>query len=451
MVFVPHWPKRIGKKFPREIKFDRVLEVCARLDNPHLKIPKVIHIAGTNGKGSITSYITNILVRAGFRVHKYTSPHLINFNERIVLNNTEISDEYLFDILERTRRAFEIAPIKSGANEGLTLFEATTIAAFIAFSEVYADFLVIEVGMGGRMDPTNIIENKILSIIAPIGLDHQDFLGDTEEMIAHEKCGIIKKSIPIISAKQKDEVMRVIEYHAKINNSPIYRYDYEFSSEFISGASYFDYLNLDSFGKVKNRTSYSLPKLPGIHQTENASVAIAACEILNSRYMLNLYYEDIDHAIYNTFWPARMQKILSGKIKDLLPSSWDLYLDGAHNAHGAESIARWIKEYSNSRNVYVVFGTTRGKDLRPYLLELKDYIKYICCICVSSETNAYRGSEILDMARSVEIQDADSFEYLNDALFFLNEKFIHSNNSIVIICGSLYLAADVLKINNGII
>jgi dihydrofolate synthase/folylpolyglutamate synthase len=176
MVFVTHWPKNIGKKFPAEIKLDRVLEVCSRLENPHLKIPPVIHVSGTNGKGSVVSYITNILINAGFKVHKYISPHLIEFNERIILNGNNIDDEYLFDIIERTRRAAELRPVISGPNSGLTLFEATTIASFIAFSEVKADFLVMEVGMGGRVDPTNIVENKILSIITPVAIYNKYFI-----------------------------------------------------------------------------------------------------------------------------------------------------------------------------------------------------------------------------------------------------------------------------------
>lgn len=452
MIFTPHWPKTLGKKFPIEIKLDRILEALKRLDNPHLKIPPVIHVSGTNGKGSTVSYITNILMNSGYRVHKYTSPHLINFNERIVLNGVEISDQYLFDIMERTRRAVESGPpIISGRNLGLTLFEATTVASFLAFSEVPADFLVMEVGMGGRLDATNVIENSILSIITPVALDHQEFLGETEEMIAHEKAGIIKKNIPVIVGPQREDVLKVIEFHASLNRSPIYRYGHEFSSKFYKNENFFEYINLNS----NEITKYPLPSLKGPHQTQNSSIAIAASEILSTRYDAQIFYENIEYALKETFWPARIQKIEKGRIKDLAPKNWEIYLDGAHNASGAETLARWIEDYAKKRSVYMIFGTTRGKDLTPYLLQLKEFIKFTCTVCVFHETNAYRGSEILSMAEKIQM-NAKSFSYVPDALNFIKENFYDGQNekeedSIILICGSLYLAGDVLKINQGLI
>lgn len=461
MIFIPHWPKTFGKKnsikLDLEMKFQRILKVLELLKNPHLKIPPVIHVGGTNGKGSVVSYITNILQNSGYKVHKYISPHLIHFNERIVLNNKEISNEYLFDIVERTRIATENAPFVCGQKVSLSLFEATTIASFLAFSEVSADFLVLEVGMGGVQDPTNLVENTILSVLTPISLDHQEFLGDTHEMIANEKAGIIKTNIPVVCGPQRKDVLKVIEYHAMLKKAPIYRYGHEFSSKFLEDKNFFEYQNLNQNCEIKLQTNYPIPALRGPHQTENAATAIAASEILNKRHETNIFYEHIETALKKTFWPARIQKIETGRIKNLVPQNWEIFLDGAHNPSGAQTLARWIENDNKNRSVYMIFGTTRGKDLTPYLLELKDSVKFTCCVCVFHETNAYLGSEILKMAEKIDM-NAKAFDFATEALTFLKEDFYEKipdnqkeEDSIILICGSLYLAGDVLNINNGFI
>lgn len=449
MISTPHWPKALGKKFPIDLKLDRILEVMERLDNPHLKIPKTIHVAGTNGKGSTTSYISNILRKAGYKVHSYISPHLIEFNERIILNGEAISDHYLFNIFEKVRLACEKGPIISGLNSGLTLFEATTAAAFIAFSKIHADFLVLEVGMGGRLDATNIINQPILSVITSISLDHQEFLGNTEVEIAHEKAGIIKPNVPCVIAKQEDQaIIKVLEYHAILNQSPLYRYNQEYSSK-DNDNNFFEYQNLNNEKKIINSTQYPYPSLRGKHQIENASTAIAAIEILNSRKHCEVFYEDICEGLVNTKWPARIEKITKGKIKQMIPDSWEIYLDGAHNAGGANTLARWIKSMP-PKTIYLIFGTTRGKNILEYLNELKDLVKFIACVCVYNETNAYLGSEILPHAKKLQI-DCIDFTHVPEAIQYIVSKYPQEQNAIILICGSLYLAGDVLKINQGII
>jgi dihydrofolate synthase/folylpolyglutamate synthase len=424
-------------------------EILSRLGNPHLKVPKVIHVAGTNGKGSTTSYIGNILRKAGYKVHTYISPHLINFNERIILDGKEISDQYLFEIMERCRIAAEQGEIVSDGNVGMTLFEATTAAAFIAFAEVPADFLVLEVGMGGRLDATNVIENTILSIITPVDIDHAEFLGNTITEIAHEKAGIMKKNIPCIISQQTEEGAKVLEYHASLLKAPIFRFGKEYGGEEIpSNNKSFNYYHIDHETHEKiNITEYPVPSLIGPHQIENVSTAIAAIENLVKHGHCNVYYEDICEAITTTYWPARLEPIIKGKIFDMVPKNWEIFLDGAHNPHGAKGLARWA-ETRKDKKLYIVFGTTKGKDVAEYLKILKPYVEFVCGICVEHETNAQRGTVISEAAAKLGMP-TKPFDFLPNAIKYITEN--ESDPSIILICGSLYLAGDVMKINNNMI
>ncbi len=448
MIAVPHWPKTFGKKIQIDLKLDRMNEVLSRLGNPHLKIPPVIHVAGTNGKGSTVSYIKNILIAAGYKVHAYTSPHLINFNERIELNGEKISDRYLFEIMERTRIAAESKPILSDGNIGLTLFEATTAASFIAFSEVPADFLILEFGMGGRLDATNVVENTILSIITPVDLDHCEFLGNNIRDIAHEKAGIMKENIPCVITKQTNEGLEVLEYHAKLLKSPVYRMNKEFGCQEINESNEFLFYHLDQNGETTNIQRYPRPSLIGPHQIENASGAIAAIEILNAKNHCEVFYEDICDGIKSTYWPARIEPIKKGKIVDMLPNSdWELFLDGAHNPHGAGALARWA-ETRKDKPLYIIFGTTKGKDVTDYLKVLKPHVKFVCGICVNHETNAQRGTFISEAAEKLGMP-TKPFDFLPNAIKYITS--VEKENAIVLICGSLYLAGDVMRINENII
>lgn len=444
MVYTTHWPKTLGKKLQIDLKLDRMLEMMRRLGNPHLRLPPVIHIAGTNGKGSTTAYLRYILQEAGYKVHTYSSPHLVHFNERISLGGKLISDDYLFEIMERTRLAAEAGgPIISTENNvGLTLFEATTAASFIAFAENPADFLILEVGMGGRLDATNIIENTILSIITPVTLDHELFLGDNVTDIAHEKAGIIKKNIPCVTVKQNDEALKVLEYHAKIHNAPLYRYGYEYCSH--PHPEGFVFYQIDQQGQEINHQIYPLPGLIGPHQIENATGVIAGLQILNSRYNYDIYYEDICEGLKKTYWPARLEPITQGKINKMLPKNWEIFLDGAHNIGGAEVLAKFM-ETRPDKPIYMVFGTTRGKQLPGYLNAVKPFVKFVCGVCVTFETNAYRGMVVSEAAKALDIP-TQAFDYIEDAIKFI--PTIEKGPAIVLICGSLYLAADIYHLNN---
>jgi len=258
----PFWPDFTGYR-NIDLGLSRVYQLLARLDNPQNKIPPTIHIAGTNGKGSTLAFLQQIFVENGYLVHSYTSPHLVNFNERIILNGKEISDDFLNEILIECKAAAEKSPLIP-----VTFFEGITVAAFLAFSRVKADLLLLETGMGGRLDATNILPEVLCSIITPIAFDHTDFLGKTLSKIAFEKSGIIKKNCPVIIAKQKVSALKTIEKQAFAMKSKtkIFNRDFKIKKE----------KNGFLFEMSGKKISFPSPSLVGDHQIENAATSIVA-------------------------------------------------------------------------------------------------------------------------------------------------------------------------------
>ncbi len=314
MIYMPHWPKPLGSR-PNDFSLDRIKSFLSKLDNPEKKVPPVIHIAGTNGKGSTLAFIRYIMQAAGYKVHAYTSPHLVNFNERIVIAGSYIDDNELYSLLEECRAVI--------AEQAITLFEAATIAAFLAFSRHKADITLIEVGMGGRLDTTNVIDSPILTIITSIALDHTEYLGPTIEIIAGEKAGIMKPNVPCVIAPQEKSIMNTLEYHAINKKSPLYRGGFEWNCEKQD--------NRMVFQSAIQSIEFSLPSLKGDHQIINAGNAIAACSILSGKYGFDIGEEDITSGLQCTYWPARLERIKEGNLISLLPKDWQLFLDGAHN------------------------------------------------------------------------------------------------------------------------
>lgn len=419
---MPHWPKPLGKR-PRSYNLNNITELLERLGNPHKKISPVIHVAGTNGKGSTIAFIKQILNESGYKVHVYTSPHLIYFNERIVLADKLISNSYLHSILEECRAIADDMEI--------TFFEGTTAGAFLAFSKIDADITLIETGMGGRLDATNIVENSLLNIITPISLDHQEFLGNSLELIAAEKAGIIKSNSSCIIAKQEDEVRRVLEKRAIEKRSSVYRQGFEWNCMRENANMIFE-----SRGEI---IELPLPSLRGNHQITNAGTAIAAITILAKKYNYKISYEDIVRGIKNTYWPARLEKITTGKLANLLPL--EIFLDGAHNIAGAEAILEWAKE--QNKDIYCIIGMTKERDSQAFLKILKPIIKFLCCTCVKSEPRSQTAESLYFAATEVGIP-AKACDSLTSALQQIGNL---SQKGIVLICGSLFLAGDVLKEN----
>lgn len=395
---LPFWPNPQGY---RDIQFGltRVYDLLERLDNPHLKLPPTIHIAGTNGKGSTQAFLRAIFSEAGFLVHSYISPHLVNFNERINLSGKDISDEFLNEILLECKNAAELEPAIP-----VTFFEGTTIAAFLAFSRIKADIILLETGMGGRLDATNVLEEVLCSVITPISFDHEDFLGNTLEKIAHEKAGIVKKNCPLVIGKQNSEVLRVLENKAQEMNSEIFHYL-----------------------PINEEIS-----LIGDYQKENAGAAVAA---IKSQKKFKITDEQIKNGLKKAFWPARLQKIS-------LPNSdlnFELYLDGSHNLQGAETVSNFLKSQKNKK-ISVIFSMLKDKDCEGFLRKIANEVDELIALEISDEPKSRKAEEINQIAKKIGIksQTATSF---SDAF----KKIKRNEPSLTLICGSLYLAGSFLE------
>ena len=359
-------------------------------------------------------------------MHQYTSPHLIRFNERIVISNNEISDEQLYEVIEECR-------LKSNGLD-LTFFEATTVATFLAFSKFPADIVLLETGLGGRYDATNVMENILMSIITPISLDHTEFLGETLLKIASEKAGIIKKDAPCIIGWQENEVLDyLIKECKKIKSKSIAcKNDWGFEKT-KNGFKFIDF-------SIEEEGEFPMPNLIGIHQIINASTAI--CTTKNLNHLFNITNEHLRKGITNALWPARMQKIQNGTLLSLLPKNSEIWLDGAHNIAGAEMIAATLTTFPKM-NTFLINGRTRDRDIEGFLLPFKNIVNYVFAVPVEWEPKSENPNRIKISAEKLGIK---SFECssLMEAID-LCARTSQDQAIRVLICGSLYLAGDVEK------
>lgn len=393
------------------LSLDRLELLLNKLGNPHFKLPNTIHIAGTNGKGSTLSFIKNILIKNGYSCHTYTSPHLSNFKERIVIKNNEVSSKKLYECLKYVK--------KINKNNQITFFEITTAAAFLLFAETKADFLILETGLGGRLDATNIIPKKILSIITPISMDHEEFLGNTITKITKEKLGITKKSKNIIIAKQTSEVKKIIFKKLKIKkNVYYYKKDYEplnkNSSKFLF--------------KFKNKKIiFDKPKLLGDHQVENASTAIASTLILkNHGYKIN--NKLISKGIKETSWPGRLELINYNNKK--------IILDGSHNISGSKKLNLFLKQ--QKIKPIVLFGMLNNKRIFEFLKILRKNVKEIVPIQIPYEKNAFTEKQIKYYCDKLSIKFTEIDNYDQKLKYILN-----SSKKYILVTGSLYLVGKI--------
>jgi len=400
---------------------DRVAVFLKLIGSPHKRLPPVIHVAGTNGKGSLIAFLHAIFNAAGYRVHRYISPHLVNFNERIVIDSKPISDDYLLHLLKTVRGYVEKQPV--------TFFEATTAAAFLAFSEHPADVVLLETGMGGRLDATNVIDQPLLTAITPIGFDHCDFLGTALQAIAREKAGIIKRGVACVVGRQEAEAAQVIAHQAQILSSPVYRMNDEWK---IANQIY----------KSKHKTTAIRSALAGAHQIDNAATAVACIDTLQGFSISDTH---IEQGLQQAVWPARLQPLTSGYYARLLPENLALWLDGGHNPHGAKALADWFAT-QRPTPIYVICGMVKGKDTTSFLRILAPYITQLYAIEIPEESLSQPVSDIENAAHTAGIsaQSADSIENA------LQSIAAHAKTpAIVCICGSLYLAGKVLAKNEG--
>lgn len=422
---IPVWPDFTGYR-NIELGLSRVYELLARLNNPQNKIPPTIHLAGTNGKGSTLSFLRTIFSESGLKVHTYTSPHLVNFNERITLAGAEISDNFLEQCLLECKKAAEKSPAIQ-----VTFFEGITVAAFLAFSRVKADVLLLETGLGGRLDATNILPKVLCSIITPIAFDHTDFLGNTLGKIAFEKAGIIKENCPVIIGRQKISPLKILKNQAleRSASATIFGEDWKIKkmkNEFL-------------FAGLGKKFLLPLPSLAGNHQIENASVAIAAA-LTQKKFKISENH--IKSALGKTFWPARLQKIESGKFFAMLPKNCQLYLDGSHNLQGSETIKKFLKAQKNKK-IFIIFSMLKDKDCAGFLKKIGAHVSHLEALTIPNEPKSRSGQEILEIAKKLQINSEKS-ENFNQAFKKISALQKDDEKSIVLVCGSLYLAGSFL-------
>ena len=415
-----------------DLSLDRMRALLARLGNPEKRVPPVFHVAGTNGKGSTCATLRAILEAAGKRVHVYTSPHLVRFHERIRLAGALISEDALQILLDECERAAD--------GMAITFFEITTAAAFLAFARVPADALVLEVGLGGILDATNVIEAPLVSVVTPIGLDHQHFLGDTIELIAAEKAGIIKRGRPVVVGPQEDAAFGVIEAAAQRAGAPLIVWGQDYSAHEEHGRMVFQ----DAGGVI----DLTPPKLVGAHQIANAATAIAA---LRAQDLFEIDDAAIERGLASVSWPARMQRLTYGPLLEDVPDGAEVWLDGGHNPHAAAAIAGALAdlEEKRPRPLYLVTGMLNTKDPEGFFAHFRGLARHVSTIDIPGEANALKAGALYDAARAAGLK-ADPAEDLGDAMDQITARAMLDEGEApprILICGSLYLAGRILAQN----
>ena len=417
--------KRLTALYPKfmDLQLDRELRLLAELGNPQAHLPPVIHVAGTNGKGSTIAYLRAFLEAAGKRVHVFTSPHLVRFNERIRLAGKLVESRQLNDMLERVEAI--------NAGRPITQFEITTSAALKMFAETPADYLLLEVGMGGTYDSTNVVDHPAGVIITPVDLDHQAYLGNTVARIAVNKAGILKRGSPAVVGRQIDEGLATIERAAaRLKITP-----------FVQGRDYDGYA---SDGRLNYQDEDGLLDLPppaliGHHQYDNAALAIAAAR----HFKLPVTDKHIAEGLRSVVWPARLQP-LKGRLRDMLPRADELWLDGGHNAHGAAALALSLEEMNAARPkpLVLILGMMNTRPPADFLEPFRAMAPKVLTLGIPGELNAHPAQFIASEGVKAGF-DAKPCRALVTALKHAAEV----KNARVVICGSLYLAGYILDRN----
>jgi dihydrofolate synthase / folylpolyglutamate synthase len=425
--------ERLGALHPKKIDLSlgRLQTLLDRLGNPERKLPPAIHVAGTNGKGSTIAFLRAILEAAGKGAHVYTSPSLVRFHERIRLaregGSVIVDDARLFEALSATEKA--------NRGDAITFFEITTAAALLLFAQEPADILLLETGLGGRLDATNVVEKPLVAVITPISIDHTEHLGPTLEAIAGEKAGILKRGAPAIIARQQPGPLKVLERAAaKLG-----------VKTFISGEQW-------SAHEERGRLVYAddeglldlpRPRLIGRHQIENAGTAVATLRALAS---LNIPASAYEQGIVRADWPARMQWLGSGKLIGLLPEGAELWLDGGHNVAGAMAVTAALNELEErvSRPLALVAGMLATKDSEGFLACFSGLARELFAVPVPGETSR-KPEEIAAAARQAGLK-ASAASSIEDALKKI-AALPWEAPPRVLITGSLYLAGEVLALN----
>ncbi len=408
--------QRLHALHPRliDLSLGRLLALLDKLDHPERRLPPVVHVAGTNGKGSTCAFLRGIGEAAGWRVHVYTSPHLVRFNERIRLAGTIVDDDTLAVALDEVERTNDGAAI--------TVFEVLTAAAFLLFSRVSADLAVLEVGLGGRYDATNVIGPPAAAAITSISFDHKDFLGDSLVGIAAEKAGIMKPGVAVATGLQEAEVRGVLRAEAERVGARLLERGRDWT--IVPAATGLAYA--DSAGTL----ALPPPALTGPHQIDNAGIAVAAL-----RAGLRVLADAIARGLAGAIWPARLQR-LTGRLAATLPAGWELWLDGGHNPGAGAALAEYLS--APGRPVHLIVGMKQGKDSAEFLRPLVAHAASVWAVAEPGQHLARPVEEIIAASGGVALPGPT----VAAALAAIARQHPPAR---VLICGSLYLAGEVLK------
>lgn len=396
--------------------------LLAALGHPERSLPPVVHITGTNGKGSVAAFLRAILEAAGLRVHVYTSPHLVRFHERIRLAGTLIEEDRLQAFLDECERV--------NGGQSITFFEITTAAAFLAFSRTPADVVILENGLGGRLDATNVVPKPALTAITPVSLDHQQFLGTTLAEIAMEKAGIIKPGVPCIVGPQAPDAMDVIASHAAAKQATILEWGVNWRAQATDAG-----MQLEYAGEV---LSLPRPGLPGAHQIANAAQAVILARAFPGADVTAAH---IAKGLTDVEWPARLQRLRHGPIVDALPAGWELWLDGGHNPDAGQAIGAHVRQMWGDKPLHLICGMIESKNPTGFLKPLADLAESLHCVTIPGEKAAIPASDLVRMADAAGFRAVAAPDVLAAA-----QTVVAAGGSParLMICGSLYLAGRVL-------
>lgn len=405
---------------------DRVTRLLGRLGNPHRSLPPIFHVAGTNGKGSTCAFLRAALEADGKSVHVFTSPHLVRFNERIRLNGKLITDDALAHYLQR------VLDVAEGV--GASFFEVTTAAAFLAFAEHPADACILEVGLGGRLDATNVIDNPVVCGIAQLGLDHQSFLGDTLKAIAAEKAGIVKPGAPLVTQRYPEILLPVMREAAERAGTV-----WQPMGKDWDAAAYRGRLH---YRDEQGRLDTPLPRLPGAHQVQNAALAFA---MLRHQHALPISEAALKAAPLWAHWPARLQHLDHGPLLSPLPPQSEAWLDGGHNADAGQAISAFFSaDRLQGQKLTLVIGMLANKDLDAYLAPFAGRVDHIHALPVPGHDHHPADRFAAVAARwgigcSAHATPAEAIAAI--------AAEPRARPPHLLIAGSLYLAGEILRLN----
>ncbi len=406
-----------------DLTLDRVEVLLARLGDPHHRLPSVVHVAGTNGKGSVIAFLRAFLEAGGYRVHAYTSPHLVDFNERILLAGTPISDAELSAVLDECE--------DTNGGDPITFFEITTAAAFLACARAPADVLLLETGLGGRFDATNVIESPALTVLTPISIDHQQYLGDTLAEIVGEKLGILRRGVDCVSALQPPDAIAWIDDFAEAAGVvPLLREGRDWSVQAAAGGLVYS-------GPAGKR-QLPRPALAGEHQLHNAGLAVACLERLTGPEVSDAA---IAAGLGQVRWPARLQRIAGGPLANLLAEGWELWLDGGHNPAAAEVLSAHAKGW-RERPLHLIFGMLTSKDPAEFLAPFAASVGLVRTVAIPGEASSLSAADAAKAGRAVGLDAAPEVGVAEALASILAAD---RRAARVLICGSLYLAGAVLR------